>query len=417
MQIYFMTLDGTGTVLAILCTAILISFILKKLHFPVETGMLYAGLFFAVILQAGDAAPAALPLRPDRDTVMYGLIPAVFFAAAIRQEPVFMRKNLPGIVLLSLPGVLFTVLLTGGILIFLTKISPVTAFLFGALLSVPGPMSVQSLFKVIRLPDKVRALLGGESLLGSAAAFSLFTVIAGEGSRSAAAGVMPDILLFLWSLTGGLLLGAAVGALFSKMLDRMKNDDSPAILSSILLVYVTYFVAERFFQTSGIMAVSAAGLLLCRRTSAADKSAGTLAVLQGFWMRGASFAAAAVFLLIGFAHQDLFLSENWSRTVEVIFCALTAVLAARAVSIAGLTSLFSVFGSTESVSTADKALLFAGGTRGVLSLAMLCCLPTDFPDRLLLVQTVLATLFFIIPLSGLTVRGLVPALYPEERKS
>lgn len=415
MPIYFTTLDGTGTVLAILCMAILFSLLFNRFRLPCEIGMLPFGLFIAAILYANDAAISANLLRLDRNTVLYAVLPTLFFACAIRQDPVSMQKNLPGILLLAIPGVLFSVLLTGGILTFLTPFSPVTALLFGALISVPDPLAAHSLAGALPLPRKVQALLDGESLLGSATAVSLFAIILSINSREASSGPMPDILFFIWHLIGGFLFGAAAAALFSKIIRQMKNDHTQSTLLSILLVYATCFAAERFFHTSGIMAVSAAGLI-CRRTAFSNESGDALLFFRNFWSLAAFFAAGAVFLLIGFAEQDLFLSENWSRTAAAILCAVTAALAARAFSIAGNSSLFSVFGSTEPIGTMDKTLLFAGGARGFLPLALLYCIPADHPDRLILVQAVLAVILFTMPLSCLTVRRLLKRFYPADGK-
>lgn len=395
--------------------AILFSLLFKRFRLPCEIGMFLFGLFIAAILCANDAAISAGNLRLNRSTVLYAVLPTVFFAGAIRQDPVPLRKNLPGILLLAIPGVLFSVLLTGGILTLLTPLSPVTALLFGTLISVPDPLTVHSLAGAIPLPRKVQALLDGESLLGSATAVSLFAIILSINSREASSGPLPDILFFIWRLAGGFLFGAAAAALFSKIIRQMKNDRTQSALLSILLVYATCYAAERFFHTSGIMAVSAAGLI-CRRTAFAGESGDALLFSGNFWSLAALFAAGAVFLLIGFAEQDLFLSEDWSRTAAAVLCAVTAALAARAISVAGISALFSVFGSTEPIGTMDKTLLFAGGARGFLPLALLYCIPADHPDRLILVQSVLAVILFTMPFSCLAVRGLLKRLQPANGK-
>ena len=82
MPIYFTTLDGTGTVLAILCMAILFSLLFNRFRLPCEIGMLPFGLFIAAILYANDAAISANLLRLDSPLAKINIPNAMSIAKA-----------------------------------------------------------------------------------------------------------------------------------------------------------------------------------------------------------------------------------------------------------------------------------------------------------------------------------------------
>jgi CPA1 family monovalent cation:H+ antiporter len=117
---------------------------------------------------------------------------------------------------------------------------------------------------------------------------------------------------------------------------------------------------------SGVLAVVTAGII-SGNTSKETMSASTRLVVHNFWEYAAFIANSFIFLLIGLTIDLNILFENWQAIAWAVFAALVARIAS--------TYGFSFF--RREVPTKWKHVLFWGGLRGAITLALALSLPEE----------------------------------------
>jgi len=117
-----------------------------------------------------------------------------------------------------------------------------------------------------------------------------------------------------------------------------------------------------------------------------------------FWEYAAFIANSVVFLLIGLQINLRVLITDW----QVIAWAILAVLVARAVSVYGLSWI------GRGIPTRFKHVLYWGGLRGAISLALALSLPTSLgPDREEIQAMAFGVVLFTLLVQGLTMKPLI----------
>src|SRR5690606_38122873 len=116
---------------------------------------------------------------------------------------------------LAIPGVALSLMGTAAIATWALELPFAIALLLGALLAITDTVSVLLAFRAVRVPQRLAAIMEGESLFNDGTALVLVTVTA-----SLATGALADPVMALRALAvalvGGFLLGgifASIGAL------------------------------------------------------------------------------------------------------------------------------------------------------------------------------------------------------------
>ncbi len=194
---------------------------------------------------------------------------------------------------------------------------------------------------------------------------------------------------------GGLVVGVALGYLIALVFRRI---DAPLIETTLTLVlaYGSYLVAESL-EVSGVLAVVSAGLLSGNLEPRRMSPSSRLLVFN-FWEIAAFFANSFIFLLIGLEIEFNLLFENW----QVILVAIFAVLIARAVVIFGLSW------TGRDIPRNWNPVLYWGGLRGAISLALALSLPTALGStRPQLKAMAFGVVLFTLVVQGVTMQWLV----------
>jgi CPA1 family monovalent cation:H+ antiporter len=122
---------------------------------------------------------------------------------------------------------------------------------------------------------------------------------------------------------------------------------------------------------------------------------------HSFWEFACFVANSFIFILIGL---DMNLWEI-SGAAWVTICTIGSMLIARAFAVYGW--CLPLRGTKDAVPGIVQHLLFWGGLRGALSIALVLALPTDFPDRSIVIAVVFNAVVFSIIVQGLTVSPLI----------
>jgi CPA1 family monovalent cation:H+ antiporter len=355
------------------------------------------------------------------DLVFYVFLPIIIFESAYKINRQSLKNQILPILLLAIPIMLISAGIAA-LLIFWgighqSGFPIYTALVAGAVLVSTDPMALVSHLKRIKAPEEVTTLIEGESLFNDAIAVVLFTTLVSmalsyqnmtEGEQGI--DVTLQIVKFLMLFFGGLLFGficGCIGAVISFILHTR-------ILENVLLVSVAYgsfLVAEDFLGVSGMMAVLVAGLVM---NKAHEKFIPTedREYINYWWEVIDFFANAMIFILLGVTITLSMFEERWLAMI----IAIAAVLLTRAIAVFGLLPLMTF--KAKSVTTNNtRQILFWGGTRGAVTVALALSLPVELEAWWTVQSMAFGVVLFTLFVQAPTVPRLLQITHPQHTKS
>lgn len=333
------------------------------------------------------------------ELILLIFLPALLFEASWHLNFETLKPCLKPVALLATVGVLISAMIVGSLMHYLCGIDFKVALLFGAMISATDPISVLALFKRLRVDRRLHTILEGESLLNDGTAVVLFRVLLAATLAGGEISWTRIEIDFLLMTLGGTAVGVAVGYAASK-LTELFDDHLLETTLTVLVAYGSYILAEQM-RVSSVIAVLVAGFILGNFGSRKGMSATTILAVEAFWEYAAFIAESLVFLLIGMQIQPSLLVKY----MPFIAGGIAAILVSRLVVVYGLIPFVS--DKKYPVPFSWRLLLFWGGLRGSLCMAMALSLPSDFPHREMLVVTTFGVALFTLLLSGLTMEPLV----------
>lgn len=382
-----MELDFQNAALLLL-TAAVVAMLTRRLRLPYSVGLVAAGILLAFL-------PFAPNIRLTRDLLFTALLPPLLFEAAfsIRWQP--LRRDLPVILTLATLGVALSAWATALGMRYLAHWAWPGALVFGVLIAATDPVSVIATFKEARAQGRLLLLIESESLFNDGTAAVGFAIaVAAASGRSLTAIEVAGALVT--TIGGGVLCGAGI-ALIALLLAGRTSDHLVEITFTTVAAYGAFLAAERL-HLSGVLATIAAGLVMGNLQSAGSISERGREAVQAFWEYAAFVANSLVFLLIGMHEADQNFRAIW-RTAAI---AIALVTLGRAVAIYPCCFLFRR--SRLRVTGPQQHVLFWGGLRGALALALALGLPPEIPHRDEIITASFAVVAFSVFVQGLTIR-------------
>ena len=374
----------------LLMVACLIAILSRRLGLPYIVGLVVAGFLIAFLPNSPD-----FPL--SRELIFNVLLPPLVFEAALQLDWRRFREELPLTLVLAFLGVgIAAAVVTGG-MHWLLGWSWIGAALFGVLIAATDPVSVIAAFREMGCLPRVSMVVEAESLLNDGVAAVGFAVVSAVavGASPSAASIIPA---FLWTLGGGVLIGLAVSAAILFIAGRTE-DPLVEITLTTVAAYGSFLIAEHV-HASGIISALASGLLIGSFGTRFLSDQGRERV-RWAWEYFAFLANSFVFILIGMsvANQPL---HRLGATAGV---AILLVLAGRGLSIYLLSAMFRW--SHWRLPYSFQHVLFWGGLRGALALALALAVPPTVPERYAIILTAFVVVGFSILVQGLTMPWLI----------
>jgi CPA1 family monovalent cation:H+ antiporter len=387
-------------VILLLLVVSLVAIAVRRIRLPYTVALVLVGLFITFQQQ-----PVIGVVTPE---LILGLfVPPLIFEAAFHLEFRQLRDNLIPILVLAVPGVLLSTLIVGGIIATGIGLSLSVAAVFGALISATDPVAVVAFFRALGVPRRLAVAVEGESLFNDGTAIVVYSIALGA-ALAGSFDVVEGIFMFVRVALGGLGIGMALGWIVSRLIAQI-DDYFIEITLTTVLAYGAYLTAEQV-HVSGVLAVVAAGIVSGNMTPQ-GMSPTTKIVLFNFWEYLAFLANSLVFLLIGIEVNVPQLIDH----IVPIIVAVGAVLASRAIVVYGLLWLTRLASDKVHMPLSWRHVLFWGGLRGAIGLALALSLPAELAQRDLLEVMAFGVVLFTLMGQGTTIQFLLKRLGLAER--
>ena len=348
--------------------------------------------------------------RLSPDLVFFIFLPALIFESGFNLDARQLIKDLAPVLILAIPALLISTAVTGFGVSVLVGVSLPVALVFGALISATDPVAVVALFKELGAPLRMTVLVEGESLLNDATAIVLFGILltfaladgGGGAGEFTGATVGLAVVDFLKVFVGGAIVGVVIGILISELLYRLDSTLSAVLTMSIVMAYVSFIVAEHVLHVSGVMAAAAAAVSLgvygvTRLSQEATKAVGET------WEFIALVSNSLLFLLVGLSVEPVNLVFN----AGPIAIAIALVLAARAATLYSMVPATTRVFSLPRITLAERHIMWWGGLKGGLAIAIVLSIPEALPGRQLLLDMTLGVVLFTLLVNAPTIRPLM----------
>jgi CPA1 family monovalent cation:H+ antiporter len=388
--------------------------LLKRLKFPYTIGLVVIGIIISIVSKSKFSFIPLDNVALSYELIMYILLPILVFEASLNIKIHELFKDIIPVLLLAIVGVAISTLIVGYITHKFGIFSYAGAMLFGALISATDPVAVIALFKESNAPKRIALLMDSESLFNDATAIVSFNIVLSIILTSAKFdfNTLSDAVTeFFRVFFGGIAIGCLLGGCAIILLRISRGMPYVQIAYTTVLAFSSFIIADIFFKTSGIMAVITSGLLVSNYSKRSMVDFITFRNLDPYWEFMAFTANSFIFLLLGI--QEDYLFSNYDNTLSlypIFSIAIFAVLLARFITIYSILPISNKVPQNEIIDKDTKKIMFWGGLRGVVPVALMLSIPPDVPERKLIMETTLAVILFSLLIQGTTIGWLMNKL-------
>jgi CPA1 family monovalent cation:H+ antiporter len=374
------------TIEVLLLIAAVVAMLVRRLRIPYSIGLVVAGIGLALL-------PFSSGIQLTKELLFTTLLPPLIFEAAFQIRWPELKKDLSVVLLLATIGVAISAAATAVGMHYAVSWPWTSAIVFGLLIAATDPVSVIATFKEAKIHGRIRLLVEAESLFNdgtAAAAFTLALVFAAGEST----GMFGVAKTFGFVIFGSITCGAVVAGLVL-MLIGATQDHLVEMTFTTVAAFGSFLLAEHF-HGSGVLATLTAGLIIGNVGHLPISSTGRRVVVD-FWEYAAFVANSLIFLLIGLRLPK----QNYRAALVSAAAAIAIVIIARAGAVYPLSLLVSR--SRHRITLRHQHILFWGGLRGALALALALGIPETMPNRQEIITVAFAVVAFSIIVQGLTI--------------
>ena len=393
------------TILAIVAVVIGVSALARRYNASAPLVLTAVGILMSFV-------PGVPAIQVTPELILLGILPPLLYAAAIRTSLVDLGANKSVIGLLSVGLVIFTAAGVGLVTWWLMGIPFSAAIALGAVVAPPDAVAATSVARRIGLPRRIVTILEGESLFNDATAITILRVaIVAIGGAVTAVDVGIE---FLREAGFGILVGLAVAWILAHVRRRVSDTMTDTAIS-FMAPWLAYLPAE-LVHGSGVLAVVIAGVLLGHKAPIIQTAQSRLAERIN-WTTIQYLLENAVFLILGLqAHKIVEDVVNSSLGLpRAILVAVVVFLTVVILRPLWILSFGVILQLTPGLSRPDAfwrngSVLSWAGMRGVVTLAAALLLPTETPDREVLIFVAMAVVVGTLLIQGLTLPAVAKAL-------
>lgn len=387
------------SVISLLFIATGVFFLSKKTSIPYTILLVIVGL---LLIPVSELAPfhffQSFTLTPG--LLFFVFLPTLIFESAYNMNVRNMIASVRSISLLSI----VSLLISAFFIAFFLKLAstwvgfPIpfeVALIFGSLISATDPVAVLALFKEYGVPRRLSLIFEGESLFNDGTSLALFLVVlevltrssaeVGEVARGLGGDIIYGTILFIVTVVGGALFGLFMGTLFSKLIQRVHNNEAIEITLTMIVAHATFMLSEiissnlvvagHHLHFSSIIATVVAAIVV-GNYGRYKISPAVLEYMEHFWGYFAFVANSIIFILIGLLFSSL--PVSLIDILPIALLTIAVVMIARALSIYPVVSLLNWSKQEEQIPMSWQHLMAWGSLRGALAITMVLLIPDTF---------------------------------------
>jgi len=392
-----------SSIVTLLLIACIVSIITEWLKQPYTIALVFVGLLVAVL-------KITPQIHLDNHVTFTLILPPLLFYGSLHTDLEQLKNNWKSIVLLAIPGVVLTTLLIGFLIHSVLGVPMMIAMLFGALISPTDPISVLSILNKVGAPKRLKVILEGESLFNDGTGVVIFSIILAMVTGGEHFDLGHSAIKFIKIAGGGALIGFLCGYIAYKLLKKLDNNLLEVTIT-IVLVFGTPLLAE-FFHLSGIIAIVVAGLIIGNYGKIYTMADNATSAIDTFWEVIDFMINSILFVLIGVELQVI----NQSTFVSLLPITAIIILVAlfsRAIVVYPLVWIRNAI-SRQDIPQKWSHLIFWGGLKGSISIALVVGLPQSITYRNYFLVFAFAFVMFSLFIQALTMKPLIQKLDIKE---
>ncbi len=397
--------DLVLVIMALLTVAMIAAAICRSLPIPHTVFLVILGIGLGQLSNHWTVFTPLTEVQLTPELVFFVFLPALIFESGFNLNARQLTKDLAPVLMLAVPALLISSTLVGlGVWAGL-DLPIFTALLFGALISATDPVAVVSLFKELGAPLRLNVLVEGESLLNDATAIVLFTILLGFTVHPPEPGlslVFSAGMKFLWVFLGGALIGLVFALLIIELMQWVRFSIAAILTLSLVMAYASFITAEHLLHVSGVMAAAVAAVVLAGYGITRLPPNSRL-VIGETWELIAMICNSMLFILVGTAVN---LQSLLSNAGPIMF-AIALVLGARAAGVYTLVPVTARLFRLPRISLSYRHIMWWGGLKGGLAIAIVLSIPAELPHRELLLHLTIGVVLFTLLVNAPTIRPLM----------
>ena len=391
----------------------------RYLKLPLTVGLVIIALFTGLAVMFLDVIVPSLGVSQIlktwldqidfNTTLMNGMLSFLLFAGALHVDLNSLMKAKIHVSVLATIGVMISTLINGTCFyyfaqIFGFNIDYLYCLIFGVIVSPTDPVAVMALLKRLKVPKRLEAMIGGESLFNDGVAVVIFSVLltiafgSATGQEAGAMDANAVLGLFVKEAFGGALLGIVSGYL-TYLLLRKVDDYVIEVIATLALVMGAYSIALNL-HISGPIAMVVAGVFIGNTGRQFAMSEKSREHVTDFWHLIDEILNAALFVLIGF--EVIVLSSN----MDIITLSIIAVAVAVLARFCAVSIPLQFLNPIVAKEPGEISILTWAGLRGGISIALALSLP-DIEIKPVILTATYGVVIFTILIQGLTIEKLI----------
>ena len=363
-----------------------------------------------ILLVAGGAALGFIPGLPDialpPDLVLVAVLPPLLYSGAFFTSLRELRSNKRPISLLAFGLVGATMAAVGIAAHEWIGLPWAVAFTLGAIVSPTDALAATEITSRLGAPRRIVSLIEGESLINDGTALVLYKAAIGAavGGTFSLVDTSGRIVL---NVVGGIAIGLAVGWVVRQV--RRRIDEPPVeIAIAVLSGYLAYLPAAAA-GVSGVLAAVTIGVYMGWHTPELTTERTRLSG-DAFWEILVFLVNALLFVLIGLQLRRIVDALSGISSLKLMgYGALVSAVVILTRIIWVPVFAYLPRWAFPAIRRRDPyppwqwpALISWVGIRGAVSLVAALALPTNFPDRELIVYLTFAVILATLVIQGLT---------------
>jgi Na+/H+ antiporter len=362
------------------------------------------GIPYPLVLVLGGLGLAFVPAMPvvelESEVVLLLFVPPLLASAGWDASPRELWAESRALGLLALALVLVTMIAVAVPAHALVDgLSWPAAFMLGAVVAPTDAVAAVATFASVRVPERVRLLVQGESLINDATGLTAFRVALGATAGFSLTHAFEEFVL---AAAGGALVGVAVAWVALPLISR-QPDVMVSVLLTVLAAYASYVAAEAI-HASGILAAAIFGVYSGWRQPEFFDAA-TRLTAGAFWGILVFSLEALLFVLLGLQLEAI-VDDVEGATIGWLLVA-GVILSAVAVAVR---LAFALLPLAPGLSLKERVIVGWCGMRGAISLAAALSIGAGVDGRAEVLFLTFIVILVTLVGQGLTLPALVRAL-------